>query len=82
MRPKPDKLQHRVARFTVNQHQVRFDMTIPMILPVTSQRVIAVFLGQWLVFSQRRDNVDETLRQRNPMWAFSVVLHSVWNLCA
>ena len=42
-----------------------------MILPVTGQRVIAVFLGQWLVLSQRRDDVDETLRQCNPMWAFS-----------
>ena len=37
-----------------------------MILPVTGQRVIAVFLGQWLVLSQRRDDVDETLRQCKP----------------
>lgn len=39
MRPKPGELQHHVVRFTVNQHQDRFDVTIPMILPVTGQRV-------------------------------------------
>lgn len=45
----PHQLQHGVIRLAVQQHQVRFDMTIPMIVPITGQGVVPMFGGQWLV---------------------------------
>jgi len=38
------KLQDISVRFAVDKHQIRFDVTIPMVLPITCQGVISVLL--------------------------------------
>ena len=53
MRSKTDELQQGVVRLAINQHQVRLDITVPVVFPVAGQRVVAVLLGQWLIFGQR-----------------------------
>jgi hypothetical protein len=49
-------------------------MTVPVVFPVAGQRVVAVLLGQWLIFGQRLYEANEILCQRNPVWPFSLTL--------
>ncbi len=64
MRAKSNELQHSIIRFTVNQHQVWLDVAIPVILPIASQRVVALLLGQRLVVRQILNDGNEIIRQR------------------
>ena len=74
MRAETDELQYSVIRFAINQHQVRLDVAVPVILPIAVQRVVAVFLGQRLVVRQVGHDGDEITRQRLPMRAFGFAL--------
>ncbi len=38
---------------TIQQHQIRLDVTIPQASQITAQRVVAVAFGQWLTLTQR-----------------------------
>ena len=42
MRTEPDKAQSVIVWLLVDQHQVGFDVAIPMILPVAGQHVVAM----------------------------------------
>lgn len=52
MRAETNELQYCVIRFAINQHQVRLDVTVPVIYPVAGQCVITVLLSQRLVIRQ------------------------------
>ena len=41
VRAEPDELQHIVANASINQHEVRPDMAVAVVLPFARQRVIA-----------------------------------------
>jgi hypothetical protein len=49
VRTETDELQHAVVRFSVDQDQVRLDVAIPVVLPVSTERMIVVLLGQNLI---------------------------------
>ena len=49
-------------------------MTVPVVFPVAGQRVVAVLLGQWLVFGQRLSDANEIFCQRNPVRPFGLAL--------
>jgi hypothetical protein len=54
MRTKPDKFQHaRLFRLLVNQQQVRFDVTFPVIFPVADKGVVTAAFRQRLILNQK-----------------------------
>jgi len=56
MRPQTHQPQRIRAELLVDQHQVRFEVAVAMITPVTRQRVIAVLRLQRNIRLQRRQN--------------------------
>ncbi len=74
MRSKANELQHRIIRFSINQHKVGLHVTVPVILPVAGQRVVAMLLRQRLVIRQSRDDGPKIDRQRLPMLTFGFSL--------
>lgn len=52
MRAETHELQLSVIWLTVNQHQIRPDMAIPVVFPATGQRMVKMPLGQRLVIRQ------------------------------
>ena len=67
VRSDADELQYRVVRLSIDQHQIWLDVAISVILPIASQRVVAVLLGQCLVIRQNRDDGDKIALQRLPV---------------
>jgi hypothetical protein len=52
MRTKPDKFQHaRLSRLLVNQQQVRFDVTFPVVFPVADKSVVTAAFRQGLIIN-------------------------------
>ena len=72
MGAKPDELQGVGVWLLVDRHQVGLDVTVPMVFPVASQRVVTVLLRQRMVVCQRRDNGNEITLQRLPVRAFGL----------
>ena len=57
MRTETDELEYVVVRFSVDQDQVGLDVTIPVVLPITTERMIVVLVGQNLIMERRRRSV-------------------------
>lgn len=55
MRAETHKLQHRIIRLPVNQHQVWFDMAVTVVIPLATECVIPVLLGQNIINGVRLD---------------------------
>ena len=53
------QLQHVLAGFSVDEDQIGPDVTIPMILPFSRQRVIAVPLAERPVLGERFQHLDQ-----------------------
>jgi hypothetical protein len=57
MRTKPDKFQHaRLFHLLVNQQQIRFDVTFPVVFPCADKGVITVAFGQELILNQKDED--------------------------
>ena len=67
MRTETDELEYVVVWFSVNQDQVWLDVTIPVVLPIPTERMIVVLVGQNLIMGQGRDDGDEVTLQRLPV---------------
>lgn len=52
VRSQPDKLKPLIVGFSVDENQIRFDMAVPVIFPVTRERMIAMLCHQWPVIGQ------------------------------
>jgi len=52
-----DELEYVVVRFSVNQDHVGLDVTIPVVLPIPTERMIVVLVGQSLIMERRRRSV-------------------------
>ncbi|PAV66372.1 hypothetical protein WR25_04291 [Diploscapter pachys] len=63
MRSETYELQHGVIWLAINQHQVGLDVAVPVIFPVTGERVIVVLLGQYPVVRQGCDYSNKIARQ-------------------
>lgn len=74
VRSNPDELQNIVTQFSVNQHQIWFDMAVPMVFPVACQCVITVPLGKRQIICQCRDDDSEVDLQRLPVQAHCLAL--------
>jgi len=72
MRTETHKLQHCVIRFSVDQHQVGFDVAVTVVFPVAGQRMVAMLLGQRLVVGQRLHDRHEVIRQRFAVRTFGL----------
>ncbi len=59
VRSNPDELQHGVIRFSIDQHQVRLDVAIPVVFPFTCQGMVSILLGHWFVIGQNCDDGDK-----------------------
>ena len=57
VRTETDELEYVVVRFSVNQDQVGLDVTIPVVLPIPTERMIVVLVGQNLIMERRRRSV-------------------------
>ena len=79
MRPETDKLEYVVVRFSVNQDQVGLDVTIPVVLPIPTERMIMVLVGQNLIMGQDRDDGDEVTLQRLPVRSLGFSLEAALN---
>ena len=74
MRTQAHELQHHITRFSVDQHKVKPDVTISMVFPFASQRMVAMLLGRRLVTGQGLHYLDEIVFQRYPILAFGFAL--------
>ncbi len=57
VRTETDELEYVVVWFSVNQDQVWLDVTIPVVLPIPTERMIVVLVGQSLIMERRRRSV-------------------------
>ena len=57
VRTETDELEYVVVWFSVNQDQVWIDVTIPVVLPIPTERMIVVLVGQNLIMERRRRSV-------------------------
>ena len=53
------QLQHVLAGFSVDENQIGPDVTIPMVMPVSGQCMIAVPLGEWPDLGERFQHPDQ-----------------------
>lgn len=74
VRTETDELQNAVIRLSVDQNQIRLDVAIPVVLPVSTERMIVVLLGQNLIMGQGRDDGDEITLQRLPVRSLGFAL--------
>lgn len=68
------ELQDGVVGFSVNQHQIRLYVAIPMVYPVARQGMVAVFRVQWLVGRQRPDNYNKIILKNFAVRSFGFPL--------
>ena len=52
MRSEPDKIKRTFIRFSVDEDQIGFDMTVTVVLPFPDQRMVVVTLGKRLIGHQ------------------------------
>jgi hypothetical protein len=71
--PSANELQH-VVRLAVNQHQIRPDLAIAVVLPGAGKRVISVLFRKRLVLGESRDELDKFLSQNRAVLAFGFPL--------
>jgi len=64
MRPDAHELQNIGTRLPVNQHQVGFDVAVPMVFPFAGQSMVAVLSCKWQIIGQRCNDVSEVNLQR------------------
>ncbi len=62
------------VRFLVNQHQVWFDMTVAVILPVARKRMVAIRRIKRLVVRKAIYNWEQIIVKRDTMLAFALAL--------
>jgi len=74
VRTETDELEYVVVRFSANQDQVGLDVTIPVVLPIPTERMIMVLVGQNLIMGQGRDDGDEVTLQRLPVRSLGFAL--------
>ncbi len=74
MRTQPHKSQNGGIGLLVNQNEVRFDVAVPMILPVASEGVVAVTRLQGLISQQCRQNSVKVGLEFGPVLAFGLSL--------
>ena len=74
VRTETDELEYVVVRFSVDQDQVGLDVTIPVLLPINTERMIVVLLSQWLIMGQGRDDGAEIVLQRLPVRSLGFAL--------
>jgi hypothetical protein len=59
VRAEADKLKIFIVGFAVDQDQVGLDVAVPMIVPVTRQRVIETPARQLIVIGEKVDDIDQ-----------------------
>jgi len=59
MRTETNQVEMIVIRFPVNQDQIRLDMTIPVIGPITRERMIEITMRQRNVNGEKINNFHE-----------------------
>lgn len=74
MRTQPHKSQNVGIALLVDQNQVRFDVAVPVILPVASERVVVVTRLQGSISQQCRQNSVKVGFERRPVLAFGFAL--------
>ena len=74
MRAQAHQLQHVCTQLPINQNKVRLNVAITMIVPLSRERVIAIFFGQRLVIRQSRDDGDEITLKGLSVRAFGFAL--------
>lgn len=64
MRPETDELEPAVIGLAVDKDQIRSEMAVPMIPPISDQCVITISVRQRLIGSKQSDNLSEFITQR------------------
>lgn len=67
MRPEPYKLENVFPYLTVDQHEIRPEMAIPMILPVACQRMIEIARWQGSICHEQTEDLLKKLIHRIPV---------------
>ena len=80
MRSDAHELQNIGTRLPVNQHQVRFDVAVPMVFPFTGQSMVTVLVGKWQIIGQRCNDVSEVNLQRLTVRALCLALEITFEL--
>lgn len=63
MRAQSDELQCVVVGFSVDKHQIRFEMAVPMIAPVSAQTVVMVTrLHRYIVRQRDQDRHELSIK--------------------
>jgi hypothetical protein len=74
VRSHSDHLQNARIGLAIDEQQVGPEMALAMILPLASQSVITVFLGQSHVFDQERDHLTHEWVKLAPVLPFAFAL--------
>jgi len=67
MRPEANELEDVVVRQPIDQHKVRLDVAVPMVLPVAFHGMVSVSRFQWLATSDGVQHLGEGIVQGLPM---------------
>lgn len=70
MRSKADELQGGIIGFAVNQNQIGPQMTVPKVLPLSNQWMVAILCGEWLIVRNFADEMREMPGEKLSMLAF------------
>jgi len=74
MRSEPHQSHEVIARFLVNQHQVGLNETVPLVLPVARQHVVAETRLKQLIVRQCVHNEKQVNIEHCPVLAFALTL--------
>ena len=59
MRTETNQIEMIVIRFPVNQQQIRLDVAVSVICPITRERMIEVVSGQYLIGYKQAHNLHQ-----------------------
>jgi len=59
MRTETNQVEMIVIRFPVNQDQIRLDMAVSVIGPITRERMIKVATGQWRIGDEQIHDIHK-----------------------
>lgn len=80
MRPETNELQRGVIGLSVNQNQIRPDVTIPMVSPFPKKRMVPVLCSKWLILCKGLNERRKMLCEKFPVlalrFAFQITLKS------
>jgi hypothetical protein len=74
MGTKTDQQETIAIGVTIDQHQVRLDVTVTVIFPLAGKRMVSIARGQGLVVGQEGENGWQIQVERSTVWppAFSL----------